>query len=116
MGAGLCTLVVGLIFCNIFVLRSPSERVCCRFSGITATAYSLRVLTLHPQGVRRWVPRCFAATQLLPRWERGLVSLLPERQASSAQTPSPPGGGQGARVMTILLTRGVIPMMPVRLP
>ena len=32
-------------------VSSPTERVCSRFSGITATAYSLRVLTL-------------------PRWER----------------------------------------------
>jgi len=33
-------------------------------------------ISLHPQGVRRWVPRCFAATQLLPQTgERVEVSL-----------------------------------------
>jgi hypothetical protein len=41
-------MLITLLFIQgeIFQVRSPTVRVCCRFSGITATAYSLRVLAL----------------------------------------------------------------------
>jgi hypothetical protein len=66
----------------MFEARSPTERVCCRFSGITATAYSLRVLAL-------------------PRWERELIQMIELQvlgdkyffSATCFISPLPPGEG-----------------------